>query len=217
MLAVVRILGFVRYHVKVAADPPIADPRRADAATLAILRDADRGQRNLAALAGHVGPDGLASLLPYLARALPRSPDPDLALNNLERVLGQPGVRGRLAGLLEGRGRALDILLRLLGTSQFFADVIAGDPEVLDQIGSGTGWKPVLREEELQAAVDAATDDAGVLRAFRRFRRRQVLRIGVADVIRDRPLEEVTRDISRAAEVAVEVAVRHARRVCRTR
>jgi glutamate-ammonia-ligase adenylyltransferase len=212
MLAVVRIRGFMRYHVRVAANPPIADAHRADAATLAALRDADRGRRNLAGLAGHLGPDEFAALLPHLTRALPRSPDPDLALNNLERVLGQPGGRGRLAGLLEGRGRALDILLRLLGTSQFFADVIVGDPEVLHQLSNGAGWKPALRQEELQTAVDAAADDAGVLRAFRRFRRRQVLRIGVADVIRDRPLEEVTRDISRAAEMAVEVAVRHARR-----
>src|SRR5581483_7039647 len=44
------------------------------------------------------------------------------------------------------------------------------------------------------------------------FRRRQILRIGVADVIRDRPLEEVALDITRAAEVAVEVALAHALR-----
>jgi glutamate-ammonia-ligase adenylyltransferase len=63
---------------------------------------------------------------------------------------------------------------------------------------------------QLQADVDAAHDDAGALRAFRRFRRRQTLRIGVNDVIRDRPLEEVTRDITRVAEVAIEVALSHA-------
>ena len=46
-----------------------------------------------------------------------------------------------------------------------------------------------------------------MLRAFRRFRQRQLLRIGTNDIIRDRPLEEVTRDISRVADAALEVAL----------
>lgn len=181
------------------------------------LRDPDRGRRNLAAIAGHLG-DGFADLLPPLTRWLPRSPDPDLALNNLERVLARPAGRAQLGSLVEGRGRTLDTLLRLLGTSQFFADVLAADPESLELLRGPAGTRarvpppPEVGElrAQLRAGVDAATDDAGVLRAFRRFRRRQVLRIGVNDVVRDRPLEEVTRDISRAAEAAVQVAVEHA-------
>ena len=46
-----------------------------------------------------------------------------------------------------------------------------------------------------------------MLRAFRRFRQRQVLRIGTNDIIRDRPLEEITRDIARVADTALEVAL----------
>ena len=46
-----------------------------------------------------------------------------------------------------------------------------------------------------------------MLRAFRRFRQRQMLRIGTNDIIRDRPLEEITRDISRVADAALEVAL----------
>src|SRR5437588_6798583 len=62
-------------------------------------------------------------------------------------------------------------------------------------------------QEQLQAEVDAAFEDSAVLRAFRRFRQRQTLRIGTNDVIRERPLEEVTRDISRVADAALEVAL----------
>ena len=173
------------------------------------LRDADRGRRNLTALAAHLGPESFLDLMTPLARWLPRSPDPDLALNNLERVLAQPAGRTQLPVLIEGRGRNLDALLRLLGTSQFFADVLTADPGALDLTRGPAHRPPDIAEllSQLQSAVNAATDEAGVLRAFRRFRRRQVLRIGVADVIRDRPLEEVTRAISRVAEAAVEVAV----------
>src|SRR5437588_6693056 len=61
--------------------------------------------------------------------------------------------------------------------------------------------------EQLQAEVAAAFEDSAVLRAFRRFRQRQTLRIGTNDIIRDRPLEEITRDISRVADAALEVAL----------
>jgi glutamate-ammonia-ligase adenylyltransferase len=176
------------------------------------LRDADRGRRNLTSLATHLGPECFLELMTPLARWLPRSADPDLALNNLERIFAQPAWRAHLPSLIEGRGRNLDTLLRLLGASQFFADVLAADPDALDLVRGPARRPPDVTELEaqLQLTLDAATDEAGVLRAFRRFRRRQVLRIGVADVIRDRPLEEVTLAISRAAEAAVEVAMRHA-------
>jgi glutamate-ammonia-ligase adenylyltransferase len=59
----------------------------------------------------------------------------------------------------------------------------------------------------LQAEVDAAQEDANVLKAFRKFRQKHVLRIGTNDIIRDRPLEEITRDISRVADTALEVAL----------
>ncbi len=52
-----------------------------------------------------------------------------------------------------------------------------------------------------------------MLRAFRRFRQRQVLRIGTNDIIRDRPLEEITRDIARVADAALEVALAAALRL----
>src|SRR5262249_48996607 len=63
-----------------------------------------------------------------------------------------------------------------------------------------------LREE-----VAAAYEDSNVLRAFRRFRQKQMLRIGANDIIRDRPLEEITRDISRVADTSLEIALEAAR------
>ena len=63
--------------------------------------------RNLTALAEHVGPEVFLDLMAPLSRWLPRSPDPDLALNNLERVLAQPAGRAQLPAIIEGRGRNL--------------------------------------------------------------------------------------------------------------
>src|SRR5205823_14643053 len=102
-----------------------------------------------------------------------------------------------------------EILLQLLSTSQFFSDLLVANPDYLDMLRVPLRRSPSQREvqEQLRAEVDAAFEDSTVLQIFRRFRQRQTLRIGTNDIIRDRPLEEITRDISRVADAALEVAL----------
>jgi [glutamine synthetase] adenylyltransferase / [glutamine synthetase]-adenylyl-L-tyrosine phosphorylase len=179
------------------------------------LRDIERGWVNLTGLANAIGADRLSDLSLALGRFLPRSPDADMALNNLERFLANPAGAKQLQSLLEGRARSLETLLQLLGTSQYFSDLLVTHPEYLDMLRVPLRRSPSAGElqEQLRAEVDAAFEDWAVLRAFRRFRQRQVLRIGTNDIIRDRPLEEITRDISRVADTALEVALATALRL----
>jgi glutamate-ammonia-ligase adenylyltransferase len=183
-----------------------------DEAVLKTVRDAARGRRNLAALAGHLGPKGYAELIGPAARLLQRTADPDMALNNLERLLAHPAARHQVPHLLEARARGLDAALQLLATSQFFADTLATYPEFLDSVRAAPRRSPSTTEltVELRDEVTACGDDPAVLRAFRRFRNRHMLRIGINDVIRDRPLEEVTRELARTADASIEVALQHA-------
>jgi glutamate-ammonia-ligase adenylyltransferase len=173
------------------------------------IRDVERGWRNLTHIASAIGQEPLRDLCPALGRLLPRCPDPDMALNNLERFLANPLGRASLPLLLEGRARSLEILLQLLSTSQFFSDLLVANPDYLDMLRVPLRRSPSQKEmqEQLQAEVDAAFEDSAALRAFRRFRQRQTLRIGTNDIIRERPLEEITRDISRVADAALEVAL----------
>jgi glutamate-ammonia-ligase adenylyltransferase len=173
------------------------------------LRDNEGGTRNLADLARAVGLDAVLELCHPLGRLLPRCPDPDMAFNNLERFLANPTGAQQLPTLLEGRGRSLEVFLQLLSTSQFFSDLLIANPDYLDMLRVPLRSSPSQQEmqDQLQAEVDAAFEDSAVLRAFRRFRQRQILRIGTNDIIRDRPLEEITRDISRVADAALEVAL----------
>ena len=181
-----------------------------DASILKMLRDPDRGRRNLDALQRHVGsPDELTAAL---GRLLPRTADPDMALNNLERLLAQPAARTQLPALLDARGRELHAVLQLLATSQFFADTLARYPEFLEALRTPPRRNPSTAEltSELRGEVDAAADDPAALRAFRRFRDRHTLRIGINDIIRERTLEEVTRELARLADASIEVALTHA-------
>jgi glutamate-ammonia-ligase adenylyltransferase len=137
-----------------------------------------------------------------------------MALTNLERFLSSGDGARQVPALLEGRARTLEILLQLLSTSQFLSDVLINNPEYLPMLRVPLRRSPSSRElqEELQQEVEAACEDAALLRVFRRFRQRQFLRIGSNDVIRDRPLEEITRDISRVADAELEVALASALR-----
>jgi glutamate-ammonia-ligase adenylyltransferase len=173
------------------------------------VRDLERGWWNLRRLAETMETGALRELCQPLGRLLPRCPDPDMALNNLEHFLAAPAAAQQLPSLLEGRARRLEILLQLLSTSQSFSDLLATNPDYLAMLRIPLRRSPSQQElqDQLQAEVDAAFEDSAVLRAFRRFRQRQILRIGTNDIIRDRPLEEVTRDISRVADAALEVAL----------
>src|SRR6516164_7739590 len=173
------------------------------------LREPEQGWHNLNGLAEAIGLEGLRELSQPLTRLLPRCPEPDMALNNLERFLANPAGAQHLSSLVEGRARTLEKLLWLLSTSQYFSDLLVAHPDYLDMLKVPLRRSPSLKEmrDELQAEIDAAFEESAVLRAFPRFRQKQILRIGTNDIIRDRPLEEITRDISRVADAALEVAL----------
>ncbi len=180
------------------------------------LRDTDRGRHILGHVGASLGIEGLRELSIPLARLLPRCPDPDMALNNLERFLAHPDAALLLPTLLESRARTLEVMLQLFGTSQSFSDLLSVNPDFLDMLRIPLRRSPSTAEmqAQLQAEVDAAADGNAALRTFRRFRQRHMLRIGTNDIIRDRPLEEITRDLSRVADVSLEVALSYSLRIC---
>jgi glutamate-ammonia-ligase adenylyltransferase len=194
-------------HLNPGLPPESLDEARPVLARLNI-RDSERGWHNWRQIQMALGEDASRRLWGHLVRELPVSPAPDMALNNLERLLASSAGRERIGQLLQGRDEAFRTVFQLLGTSQYAADLLALQPELFGML-SGPRERNPGRERlvsELRLEVQAAADDAAVVRAFRRFRQRQILRIGHNDIIRDRPLEEITRDISEVADAALEVA-----------
>lgn len=178
------------------------------------VHDIERGRHNLARLVDHLGMGPLVDLAHPLGRMLPRCADGDMALNNLERFLANPLGATQLPALLEARARTLETLLQLFSASQFFSDLLIANPDYLDMLRVPLRSSPSRAEmiESLQREVESAYEDSAVLRTFRRFRQKQMLRIGANDIVRDRPLEEITRDISLVADASLEVALWHALR-----
>ena len=180
------------------------------------LADPVRAHGNLVRIAtSGVTLDLLAVICDQLAEQLPRSSDPDMALNNLERFVGAARNALSLASLFERDREALPILLQIFATSQHLSDVLITDSESYDLLRITEG-QPVARESlvaEFRADVlRLANDEAMVSAAIRRFKRRETLRVAYGDIIRGQPLSTVTRQISYVADAIVEAAVGAAQR-----
>lgn len=176
------------------------------------VQDHAKGERNLAHLTASLGAEDLEKLLPHLSRFLPRSPDPDMSLNNIERFFQSHQGRVQLNEFCQNRGALLDIVIQLMGTSQFFSDLLVANPDDVAMarvpLRSSPGKTELLKQ--LQQEIENVSDSDAIMKVFRRFRQRQTLRIGTNDIIRERPLEEITLDISRLAECSLEIALQTA-------
>src|SRR5262249_6609038 len=93
--------------------------------------------RLLHELAGQgVTDDDLAPLLPLLLDSLRASPDPDRALNSFSRWFGGVGSRYSHLQTLLRHPVALDLFCLVTGSSQYFADLLARQPEYVEIIAN---------------------------------------------------------------------------------
>ncbi|MEZ6141135.1 MAG: bifunctional [glutamate--ammonia ligase]-adenylyl-L-tyrosine phosphorylase/[glutamate--ammonia-ligase] adenylyltransferase [Zavarzinella sp.] len=147
-------------------------------------------------------------LEPSLAEVVPRLSDPHLALQSFTRLCGDGAFQEILFATLGDMTVDLEQLLNILSCSAFFADVIARHPDVLQELLLRSP-KRYRREElidELQQQVGQQTHDELVVQHLRDFRSRQQLRVGVNDIIHDRPIEEITANLSHIADAIITVA-----------
>ncbi len=192
------------------------DPSAAAAwAAAAGLADGAAAHRALLALAERgLTLDLLAGMCGQLQELLPQVGDADRVLVAIERFVG--GVRSPLAtaALFDRDPRALGILVKLFAASPFLAELVIADPESWEKIRLGEG-RPEKREAlAATLAAEIGTPTAGtasdtdrVLRALRRFKRRETLRIAYGDLVGGQRLETVVGQISHVADCIVQAAV----------
>jgi [glutamine synthetase] adenylyltransferase / [glutamine synthetase]-adenylyl-L-tyrosine phosphorylase len=176
------------------------------------FRDARRAEVNLRKLAGGGEQrDAFARIAMLAADALRMGPDPDMALNNWERFAASLPDPAAHYGLFLRQPRRLDMLLAIFSGSQFLADTLERHPEFFDWITDPDNLlvprRPatLLRDMRACAPPDAAPDDLAA--ALRKFRRREILRIGARDLCLHAPFEEIVADLSLLADTIVSRAL----------
>ncbi|QDU62026.1 Glutamate-ammonia-ligase adenylyltransferase [Planctomycetes bacterium Pan216] len=173
--------------------------------------DESAARRNIAAIAGHGIPDELVvDLCRRFAQYLPSSADPDMVLNNIERMLDGVEHSAATITFLLNKPHALAILIQLFASSQYFSDLIIRHPEHFDFLWEH-GHRPIdprqKRSRILREIHEEPGNEKRALRLIRRHRQRELLRIGYRDIILGEPLERITASISDLADCLVEVSL----------
>jgi len=154
----------------------------------------------------------LAEILPALLEAIGRTADPDQALNHWERWLASGVNRSSILEYLRSSPRMLDLVCVIFGNSDSLAFTLVRDPlvlywlaeqHVLSTAPTRTGMECTIRQQlGLVTATELKLD------ALRRFRRREMLRIGVRDLLRLADVQETTASLSDLASVLIDAAYR---------
>ena len=145
--------------------------------------------------------------LPTLLSLCAESPDPDRALDGLEEVASAPG--SVLSSLLPDE-RALGTLVTAFALSPYFTTLLVRDPPALRWLFCEGGINTRRNEGDhfaaLQAFAEPIQDLAGLWSKLRRFKQREILRIGLRDLGGMAPFPEVAQELSDLASACLELA-----------
>ncbi|TYO99085.1 glutamate-ammonia-ligase adenylyltransferase [Geothermobacter ehrlichii] len=158
----------------------------------------------------------LQKLAPLFLRAVFDSPEPDMALVNLERFVLALRARATFFSLLVENRQIVKVLIDLFATSQFLSRIFIQSPQILDSLvtrphQAGTKSLEDFHRElgEQLALVDSYEERLDVLR---RFRKEEFLRIALDDIHGQALQGQTARQLSDLAEACLEAAVDLARR-----
>jgi glutamate-ammonia-ligase adenylyltransferase len=158
----------------------------------------------------------LDRIAPLLFQEVMNSPDPPMALANMEKFLeASRRARGTYYALLAENPEIIKVLVSLFATSQFLSRNFIQHPEVIDSLVSRSYAQNVKEPEDLTAELsgllsnDAYYEDK--LNTLRRFRNEEFLRIALNDIHGHTPQGQTTRQLSLVADACLQQALAIAR------
>ena len=174
------------------------------------VTDIRQADHNLQSMAGEPHErHQLAAILPILMESIAGTADPDQALNHWERLL-ETVTRSTFLDYLRSSPRMLDLLSTIFGNSDSLAFTIIRDPmlvywlaeeDVLSKSSTRDGLERALEKQLTRLTVTELK-----LVVLRRFRRREMLRIGVRDLLRLADVPETTAALSDLAALLIQAA-----------
>jgi glutamate-ammonia-ligase adenylyltransferase len=168
--------------------------------------------RHAYALASQPGMKGLIDdLAGRFARCIDDVPDPERALNNLDRFLDGVGTRRFYYELLLERPEIVARLTALFSASRFLSSYLASHPRLIEPVFADPNVLLLSRAalDADYAATRASLDDSdeSALDALRIFQHRQVLNVGLLDLAGEVGRAEVEGALTEIAEVCLDAAL----------
>ena len=147
----------------------------------------------------------MQQLLPLVLDWLSESPDPDLGLLGLRRlVVGDQRVT-ELATAFRESPEAARRLCRLLGTSRLLAETVERHPDVIPRLAEADALTPLSRAalvEAAQSSLSWRADRNERQRSLLRLTRRENLRIAARDILELAGGDAVTRTATALTDLA---------------
>ena len=151
----------------------------------------------------------LASIAPRLLRAVAETPDPDMALVNLEKVTATLGAKAVLYELFSFNTPSLKLYVDLCAWSEFLSEILINNPgmidELLDSLVLNQPRTSLELRQELGDLCKGAADPDPILHSFQS---KELLRIGVRDILGKDTIQATTAALSDLAETLLDQIAR---------
>lgn len=177
------------------------------------FRDVDRAVRTLEGLV--TGTSRRAKLYrlitPAMLRYLAPTPLPDAGLFAFLRLGEALGTRVDALGALRDNPPGIAFLAQVLGTGRVVGEVLSHVPDELHAIADQAGPAPLKDRERLVREAEASLgwrDPERRLDGLRRFKRREMLSVALADIGGTAETAEVGRSLADLADACLEAALR---------
>ncbi|MET0822121.1 MAG: bifunctional [glutamine synthetase] adenylyltransferase/[glutamine synthetase]-adenylyl-L-tyrosine phosphorylase [Aeromicrobium sp.] len=134
------------------------------------------------------------SLLPAMLAWFAASPDPDAGLLAFRKISEGLGETHWYLRKLRDEGEGAEQLAHVLSSSRYVTDLILRAPDSVALLGDDAELRPLERDRlrtEVDLAADRHSSSADAIRAVRRVRRRELSRVGIADVLGRLDITEV--------------------------
>jgi glutamate-ammonia-ligase adenylyltransferase len=160
--------------------------------------------------------DMIEALARRFAREIASAPDPERAMNNLDRFIRGVGTRTFYWGLLLDRPELVTRLATLFGASRYLSTIFATHPQLIEPVFSDPS-QLLLSKTELREAHGAILEGLGSpesrddtelsLAALRLFQRRELVNVGLLDLAGKISASDAEASLTEVAEVCLEEAL----------
>ena len=146
--------------------------------------------------------------MPDALREISHAADPERALVNLENLCDASGNRLSLLRSLADAPRLARAVYAILGGSQRLSDSLIAAPQLLDMAANRSTLSKAKSADQARAdARDYVYAFRDKMAAMRRWRAREIVRIGLRDLVLDASPVEIARELSDLAASCIALGV----------